>query len=121
MDAQTFTTAPVEASAGVDPEFVDLSGLEARFGIRRSTAYTLIAEREIRSVVLRRPGTIKGRRLIDVASVRRFLAKQPDDFDPRLSELTRKAQVISAEKKREAKAKREPKRGLHETLAHHIE
>src|SRR5436305_13436144 len=101
MHAQIFTTAPVAASGGVDPEFVDLGGLEARFGIRRSTAYTLIAERAIRSVVLRRPGTIKGRRLIDVASVRRFLGAQPNDIDPRMSELTRKAQVISATAKRE--------------------
>jgi hypothetical protein len=91
VSEHTFTTAPVGASTGVDPEFVDFGGLEARFGIRRSTAYTLISENAIRSVVLRRRGTIKGRRLIEVASVRKFLASQPSDIDPQLSELTRKA------------------------------
>src|SRR5439155_25828208 len=102
MDAQTFTTAPVAASTGVDPEFVDFGGLEARFGIRRSTAYTLIAENAIRSVVLRRPGTIKGRRLIDVASVRKFLAKQPSDVDPQLSKNCREANRVRREKEAEA-------------------
>jgi hypothetical protein len=100
MDAQTLTIAPVESSTGVDPEFVDLRGLEARFGIRRSSAYTLIAEGAIRSVVLRRRGAIKGRRLVEVASVREFLASQPSDVDPAMSSNCRKAQKVAAEKKR---------------------
>jgi hypothetical protein len=68
-----FTTQPVAASWGVDPEFVDLPGLQARFGIRRSMAYLLIADGAIKSVSLRRGGALKGKRLIDVASVRSFL------------------------------------------------
>jgi hypothetical protein len=94
MDAQILTTAPVESSTGVDPEFVDLRGLEARFGIRRSSAYTLISEGAIRSVSLRRRGQIKGKRLIDVASVRNFLAARPTDVDPQLSENCRKANRV---------------------------
>lgn len=97
---QNFTTVPVESSTGVDPEFVDLRGLEARFAIRRSSAYTLIAEGAIRSVVLRRRGTIKGRRLIEVASVRDFLASQPSDVDPVMSQNCRKAQETAASRKR---------------------
>ena len=97
---KTLTTAPVECSTGVDAEFVDLRGLEARFGIRRSSAYTLIAEREIRSVVLRRHGTIKGRRLVDVASVRNFLARQPSDVDPVMSRNCRKAQKAATSRER---------------------
>jgi hypothetical protein len=104
MDAQIFTTQPVAASWGVDPEFVDLRGLEARFGIRRSNAYTLISEGAITSVVLRRKGTIKGRRLIDVASVRKFLSIQPSDVDPALSANCRAAQKASASRKRERSA-----------------
>jgi hypothetical protein len=69
----TFTTQPVAASWGVDPEFVDLPGLQARFGIRRSLAYLLIEEGSIKSVSLRRRGALKGKRLIEVASVRDFL------------------------------------------------
>jgi hypothetical protein len=68
-----FTTAPVAASWGVDPEFIDLPGLQSRFGIKRSLAYILIAEGAIKSVSLRRRGAVKGKRLIDVASVRDFL------------------------------------------------
>jgi hypothetical protein len=96
-----FTTQPVAATWGIDPEWIDLLGLQARFGIKRSNAYALISEGAIRSVVLRRKGTIKGRRLIDVASVREFLAAQTSDVDPRLSELNRKAQKASVEAKRE--------------------
>ena len=69
----TFTTQPVAASWGVDPEFIDLLGLQSRFGIKRSLAYLLIAEGAIKSVSLRRRGALKGKRLIDVASVRDFL------------------------------------------------
>jgi hypothetical protein len=69
----TVTTAPVAASSGVDPEFVDIPGLQSRFGIKRSLAYLLIADGAIKSVSLRRRGALKGKRLIDVASVRDFL------------------------------------------------
>jgi hypothetical protein len=99
MSERTFTTQPVAASWGVDPEFVDLRGLEARFAIRRSSAYTLISEGAIRSIVLRRRGQIKGRRLVDVASVRIFLASQPSDVDPQMSANCRAAQKASAEAK----------------------
>jgi hypothetical protein len=107
VHAHTFTTQPVAASWGVDPEFVDLRGLEARFGIRRSNAYSLISEGAIKSVVLRRRGTIKGRRLVSVSSVRNFLASQPSDVDPAMSRNCRNAQKASAEKKAEKKAEQE--------------
>ena len=67
-----FTSQPIAASWGVDPEFVDLPGLQARFGIRRSLAYLLIADGAIKSVSLRRRGALKGKRLIDGTSVRSF-------------------------------------------------
>ncbi len=102
----TFTTAPVAASWGVDPEFVDFPGLETKFGIKRSLAYVLISEGEIRSVVLRRRGTIKGKRLVDCASVRAYLESQPTDIDPRLAANCRKAVQIRREKEKAEKAKR---------------
>jgi hypothetical protein len=67
------TTAPVTASPANDVEFVDAPGLQARFGIKRSLAYTLMADGAIRGVSLRRRGQLKGKRLFDVASVRAFL------------------------------------------------
>jgi len=96
----TFTTAPVAASWGVDPEFVDLPGLETKFGLKRSLAYVLISEGAIRSVVLRRRGTIKGKRLVDCASVRAFLAAQPTDVDPQLAANCRKALQTRREKEK---------------------
>jgi hypothetical protein len=69
----TFTTQPVAASWGVDPEFVDVAGLRERFGIKRSLAYLLIDDGSIKSVSLRRRGALKGKRLFDVQSVRAFL------------------------------------------------
>jgi hypothetical protein len=59
-----------------DPEFVDCPGLQARFGIKRSLAYALLADGAIRGVSLRRRGQVRGKRLFDVASVRTFLASQ---------------------------------------------
>jgi hypothetical protein len=103
------TTAPVEASTAVDAEFVDLRGLEARYGIKRSLAYALMSRGDIKSVCLRRRGCLKGKRLVSCASVRSFLASLPDDIDPALSEQCRKAQIESAKSKAEAKAQMEAK------------
>ena len=59
-----------------DPEFVDCKGLEAGWGIKRSLAYSLLADGLIRGVSLRRRGQLRGKRLFDVASVRTYLASQ---------------------------------------------
>lgn len=73
------TTGPV-SNAGNDcqPEFTDFKGLRRIFGIPRSTAYELMAEGEIRGVSLRRKGNVKGRRLVDCASVRAYFERQRD-------------------------------------------
>lgn len=74
------TIAPVtEALAKAsqpDPEFVDCKGLESGWGIKRSLAYALLADGSIRGVSLRRRGQLRGKRLFDVDSVRKFLRKQ---------------------------------------------
>jgi hypothetical protein len=103
---KTLAIASVAASCGADAEFIDLPGLRERFGIRRSLAYVLISEGVIRSVCLRRRGQIKGKRLIDVASVRNFLASQPTDVDPQLAANCRKALHVRREKEKAEKAKR---------------
>jgi hypothetical protein len=69
------TKATVRAS-NVDPEFVDIPTLQARWGIKRSLAYQLIADGRIRSVSLRRVGKLRGKRLFDVSSIRAFLRAQ---------------------------------------------
>jgi hypothetical protein len=70
------TVAPIAASPANDAEFVDCPGLQARFGIKRSLAYALLAEGAIKGVSLRRLGQLRGKRLFDVASVRAYLAAQ---------------------------------------------
>jgi hypothetical protein len=66
----------IESNAQNDPEFVDCPGLQARFGIKRSLAYALLADGVIRGVSLRRRGQLRGKRLFDVASVRAYFASQ---------------------------------------------
>ena len=70
------TVAPLTASAANDAEFLDAAGLQARFGIKRSLAYVLLADGAIRGVSLRRRGQLRGKRLFAVDSVRDFLRSQ---------------------------------------------
>ena len=70
------TTASVKASPVFDAEFVDSYGLQAGWGLKWSLAYVLLAEGKIRGVSLRRRGSLKGKRLFDVASVRAYLRSQ---------------------------------------------
>ncbi|MGA3169978.1 MAG: hypothetical protein ABSE62_03095 [Chthoniobacteraceae bacterium] len=64
------------AAAGQDPEFIDARGLLARFGIKRSMAYKLLAVALIHGASIRLPGHRRGKRLFEVASVRRYLTSQ---------------------------------------------
>ena len=70
------TTDPISFLSGkgnyIEPEFVDVDGLRALFGLRRSHAYQLLAEGAIKGVSLRKKGSLRGRRLFNVASVRAF-------------------------------------------------
>jgi hypothetical protein len=61
------------------PEFVDHKSLRALFGLSRAHAYLLAGEGKIRSVCIRRPGAVRGKRLFDCASIRAFLAKCVDE------------------------------------------
>jgi hypothetical protein len=74
------TTGPVHATpayaAGENPEFVDATGLQLRFGIKRSLAYALLADGAIQGVSLRRRNQTRGKRLFSVDSVRRYLYEQ---------------------------------------------
>ena len=74
------TIAPLSEAAArashVDSEFVDIPGLEGRWGIKRSLAYQLLADGKIRGVSLRRRGQSRGKRLFSVDSIRQFLRTQ---------------------------------------------
>ncbi len=76
--------------SNVTAEFVDFAALEAGWSIGRTTAYDLIRQGKIRSITLRREGNLRGKRLVEVASVRQLLAACPTDIDPKLSAQLRK-------------------------------
>jgi hypothetical protein len=75
-DAKNVSANAAQANAAQDPEFLDAEGLRARFGIKRSLAYALLADGAIRGVSLRRRGQLRGKRLFAVDSVRAFLKSQ---------------------------------------------
>ena len=54
-------------------EYGRFDDLQRRFGIRRSTAYELIAAKKIKSVAVKKKCSRSGIRLIDFNSVREFL------------------------------------------------
>ncbi len=64
---------PKSAAVSTLPEFVGYQDARRLFGLSRSYLYRLADERRIRSVAIRKPGTLKGRRLFDCASIRAFL------------------------------------------------
>jgi hypothetical protein len=49
-----------------------------RFGLSRSSIYNLIRDGVIKTVVVRRPGNVRGARLICVESLRQYLASCPE-------------------------------------------
>ncbi|MFL6543657.1 MAG: hypothetical protein AUH19_04585 [Verrucomicrobia bacterium 13_2_20CM_55_10] len=107
-----FTTQPVAATWGVDAEWTDIPGIKGMFKIGRTSTYTHIENNDFRSVVLRKPGCIKGKRLIFVPSVREWIAKQlaeqesgkADKVDPRLSAICKRANREMRKKKAEREA-----------------
>jgi hypothetical protein len=77
-----FVITPIVVSCGADPEFIDVAGMRSRFSIGRSLAYLLADEGLIRSVSLRRPGRLRGKKLFHVASVQEYLASLANDVSP---------------------------------------
>jgi len=75
--AQT-TIAPVTAGEvnAADIEFVDSPGAERMFGLKRSLLYELASLGLIHGCSLRRNGSLKGKRLWSVQSIRAYLRSQ---------------------------------------------
>jgi hypothetical protein len=104
MKTKEFTIAAVAPVTALDAEFIDFPGLERGGSIKRGLAYKLIADGEIRSVVLRRKGRIRGKRLIDVESVRKWFASQPIRPDAKFTRHMRAANKLSVAKRRQNRA-----------------
>jgi hypothetical protein len=69
----THTTKPVSIAHDAVPEFADSKTVRKMFGLSRSHAYRLSAEGKIKSSVLRQRGSLRGRRLWHVQSIRGYL------------------------------------------------
>lgn len=61
------------SSPSSTPEYANHHTATALFGFSRSSLYALANAGSIRSVNIRKPGSIKGKRLFDCASIRAFL------------------------------------------------
>ena len=72
------TTAPVQPgnTTGVMPEFGRTADVQRLFGLKRGTAYNLLADGKVRGCVLRVRGQRSGVRLWDLQSIRDYIAKQ---------------------------------------------
>jgi len=89
--AAILTSAPIQSSSAIDAEFVDILGAKARWSLGRSLIYDALSRHEIESICLRRPGKLRGKRLLNVASIKRWLASMPTDIDPKISKHCRQA------------------------------
>ena len=79
LKSNTIDAAQVPANNKfLKPEFGRVSDVVRDFRICRSSVYTLISECKIRSVCLRRRGAVRGIRLIDLDSVRNYIANEMD-------------------------------------------
>jgi hypothetical protein len=75
------TTAEPRAAdvSMMPPEFIRPADVQKLFGIKRGHLYCLLRDGAIRSVCLRRRGFRSGARLLDVQSIRDFLASCPTE------------------------------------------
>jgi predicted DNA-binding transcriptional regulator AlpA len=71
------STAQIETQSQQthSPEFIDYKEMRSLFGISRALAYRLTEQGLIKSVTLRKPGAIRGKRLWVVDSVRDYLLR----------------------------------------------
>jgi hypothetical protein len=65
--------APTSVSVGPETEFTDFHGVLKLFGIQRTTAFHLFKSGQIKSISLKHGSEVRGKRLYDVSSIRRFL------------------------------------------------
>jgi hypothetical protein len=56
-------------------EWSDIRGLERLFGIRETHAYELIRAGAFKSILIRKPNKRRGKRLVNLSSVREYLSK----------------------------------------------
>jgi hypothetical protein len=70
------STEKFNASKDLTPEYVDFTGLERIFGIKRSLGYLLLSDGRIKGLSLKQDGRTRGKRLFCVRSVRDYLLSE---------------------------------------------
>jgi hypothetical protein len=103
MEFHDSFTAETPAATPWDrpPEWLDVPGATRAVSLGRSYLYQLIHDGSVRSICVRKPGCVKGKRLISAASLFEFLARQPSDITPEARLIAQRAQAKSAEAKRQ--------------------
>ncbi len=81
-------TQPLTSANSEEPEWLRISSAVRRFGIGRSTLYLLIKANAFKHCCIKRRGNITGIRLIEVASLRDYLASLALEQSPNTSPLT---------------------------------
>jgi hypothetical protein len=76
MKHQDTTQQIAPASVHAAPEFADYKGARALFGFSRASLYRLAGDGKIKSVSIRNRGALRGKRLFDCDSIRRFIASE---------------------------------------------
>jgi hypothetical protein len=75
-DHYTLEPAQLGDFTNLPPEFGRVADVTRHFGIKRGTAYNLLADGKIKGCLLRVRGKTSGVRLIDMASVRTYIRSQ---------------------------------------------
>lgn len=79
----TLTTQPVQPGdfSGTAQEFGTTLDVRKVYGIKKGSLYNLHGQGKVRGKVLRVTGELKGIRLWDMQSIRKYIESQPGDFD----------------------------------------
>jgi hypothetical protein len=91
-------------------EWGDAVQVRANFGLDRGHLYYLVDEKLIESKNVRRRGMQRGKRLYNLASVRRYIESQGDDMSPIFANSPKGLKLREAKRKSRAVAKAEGQR-----------
>lgn len=78
MNSTDLSPEPFNAAPPASPEFLDAAGVEKHFGIRKSLLFRLLAENRVRGISIRKRGRLRGKRLFECSSIRKFLLANVD-------------------------------------------
>jgi len=99
---------PTSVVVSPNTETTDFRGIQELFGIRRALAYHLAATGQIESFSLKEGGESRGKRLFDVASIRKFLSLKRENRQPAVNG---KSEIVATSGGDIGRYEREKRRG----------